>query len=152
MIQLLLIFFCGEVLAQATKADFFPRFPNGNVIEEREFEKGMEGVPIERSQEEQNFTYRYVVNFKKLQKKMPMDIAVPILQLSQFSWCSRTATQPLAVNNHAEAYYVESYFKCVTPPDYDPVALRKKMKDTYCPDSAIKSKAQYTLCKELLMR
>ena len=145
MIQILLIFLSAEVLAQ-NKADFFPRFLEGNVIEEREFEKG-----IERSQEEQRFTYRYVVNYKKL-GKMPMDIAVPILQLSQFSWCSRTANQPLVVNNHAEQLYVESYFKCVTPPDYDPVALRKKMKDTYCTDMAIKSKAQEIICKELLMR
>lgn len=146
MLKILLFLFCGQVFAQS-KVAFFPRFPEGNVIEEREFEKG-----IERSQEEQNFTYRYVVNYKSLGKKMPMDIAVPILQLSQFSWCSRFATQPLVVNNHAEALYVESYFKCVTPPDYDPVALRKKMKDTYCPEPAIKSKAQEIICKELLMR
>ena len=130
-----------------TKASFFPRFPVEGVIEERLFEDDK----IERNLERSGNTYRYVVNYQKL-KKMSSEVAYPIHQLSQYSICSMSATAPLEVYNHYEPSYFETRFKCVTPPDYDPLKMRRELGDKYCSDSVIRSEAQLKICKELLLK
>jgi hypothetical protein len=141
-----LVLFSLSSFAQ-TKENFFPRFPQGQVIEERVIGK----QKIERSLERQSNTYRYVVNYEEL-GKIRMEVAFPIHQLSQYSTCSMYATQPLEVSNHYERIWVDTYFKCVRPPDYDPVKLRMKMKDRFCADSTIQSEAQEIICKELMLK
>ncbi len=143
---IILLFFSLGSFAQ-TKASFFPRYSSGQVIEERIIGK----QKIERSLEKQGDTYRYVVNYEKL-GKMKMEVAYPIHQLSQYCICSMYATQPLEVSHHFEPIWVDSYFKCVTPADYDPVRLRKKIQDNYCADSTIRSEAQDIICKELMLK
>ncbi len=142
----LFLFLSINVFAQ-TKASFFPRFPVEGVIEERLFDE----EKIERNLEREKDTYRYVVNYQKL-GKMKIEIAYPIHQLSQYSICSMSATQPLEVYNHFEPIYFETRFKCVTPPDYNPVKFRRELGDKYCSDTAIRSEAQLKICKELLFK
>lgn len=143
---ILLLLISVSTFAQ-TKASFFPRFPAGQVIEERIIGK----QKIERSLERQSNTYRYVVNYEDL-GKMKMEVAFPILQLSQYSVCSTYATQPLEVSNHYEPGWVDAYFKCIRPQEYDPVKLRMKMQERFCADSTIQSEAQEIICKELMLR
>lgn len=140
------LFFSITVFAQ-TKASFFPKYPVENIIEERLFDEDK----IERNLEREKDTYRFVVNYQKL-GKMKIEVAYPIHQLSQYSICSTSATQPLEVYNHFEPTYFETKFKCVSPPEYNPVKLRKDLGDKYCSDLSIRSEAQLKICKELLLK
>ena len=133
--------------ASAGREAFFPIYRNGQIVEERYFEK----EKIERGLELYRDTYRYVVNYKDI-GKMKGQISHPIHQLSQYSICILSGRVPRQENFHFEPNYTESNFKCITPPDYDPVKLRKKMQSDYCEDSRIRSKAQEIICKELLLR
>lgn len=143
-----LIFLIMGAASAGGREDFFPKHKDGYLIEDRFFDK----EKIQRGQEQIRDTYRYVVNYKNLQR-MPMEIAHPILQLSQYSWCNIfPAAAPLQVNLHFEPTHVETDFKCVTPPDYDPAEFRKKMQSDYCADSKIRSRTQEIICKELLLR
>lgn len=143
----LLMLFSTQVFAEG-RSKFFPKHKDGFLIEDRYFDKDK----IQRGQEQIRGTYRYVVNYKNL-KRMPMEIAHPILQLSQYSFCNLfPAAAPLQVNLHFEPTHVETDFQCVTPPDYDPAEFKKKMQSEYCSDSKIRSDTQERICKELLLR
>lgn len=129
-----------------TKATFFPKYSAGEVIEERIFKD-----KIERSLERRGRVYRFVVNYQKL-GRITSEVARPIHLLSQYAVCSTSATGPLQVSSHFEPAFIETYFECVSPPDYDPVKLRKNLGDRFCNDQSIVSEAQRTICKELQLK
>lgn len=143
---ILLLFFSTGAFAES-KASFFPRLSGGQIIEERIIGK----KKLERSLERRNDTYRFVVNWESL-SKISRDVAYPIHQLSQYGICSLYGSQPLQVNIHLEAIWVDTHFKCVTPAGYDPVKLRKDLQDKYCASSTIRSEAQDIICKELMLK